>query len=294
MNENNYTMYRFYATLLFLFISSLSLSAQTETSAQNCIVIMGDSLPAGTFVALLPGTGVTVLQSERVSHLLDDALQEANLLHYGIYDLSLGASAITDPNAEPYLTSREFFLGRSLNCRYVVIFPFMNDLYVSDDGETGLAIYQNGLNFMLENIQQYSPDSNIILMNYYASTLEGAGSATYGEDVSGEHVLAMNTIHLALCGDDFKITCIALDQFLIPIENYLVGAIYRDDYATIGYTLRNPDEESMLDAYWANSPNNPIYGDGLHLNPDGQAFVILALMQLFDLIDPLNFAPILQ
>lgn len=287
-------MQRFYATLLFLFISSITLSAQTETPAENCIAIMGDSLPAGTFVAILPGTGVTVLQSERVSHLLDDALQEANLLHYGIYDLSLGASAITDPNAEPYLTSREFFLGRSLNCRYVVIFPFLNDLYISDDGETGIIIYQTGLSFMLENIRQHSPDSNIILMNYYATTLQGAGNATYGEDVSGEHVTAMNNLHLAFCGDDLKITCMALDQFLIPIENYVAGAISQEDYATAGYTLINPDEQTMLDAYWTNTPNNPIYGDGLHLNPDGQAFVVLALMQLFELIDPLNFAPILE
>lgn len=287
-------MQRFCATLLLLFIRSLMISAQTEASAENCIVIMGDSLPAGTFVALLPGTGVTVLQSERVSYLLDDALQEANLLHYGIYDLSLGASAITDPNAEPYLTSREFFLGRSLNCRYVVIFPFLNDLYISDDGETGLLIYQNGLNFMLENIRENSPDSNIILMNYYASTLDGAGNMTYGEDVLLEHVKAMNEAHLVSCGNDLKITCMALEQFLIPIENYVVGAISQDDYTTIGYTVRNPDEQSMLDAYWANSPNNPIYGDGLHLNPDGQAFVVQALMQLFDLIDPLNFTPILQ
>ncbi|MEO0599090.1 MAG: hypothetical protein AAF126_23475, partial [Chloroflexota bacterium] len=47
--------------------------AQAQTSAMPCVAIMGDSLPAGAFVAQIPGTGVTVLESKPIVDVLDTA-----------------------------------------------------------------------------------------------------------------------------------------------------------------------------------------------------------------------------
>lgn len=287
-------MRRFYLALCIFIFSSISVSAQSSLTAQNCIAIMGDSLPAGTFVAEVPGTGVTVLQSRHIAYILDDALQARNMIHYGIYDLSLSASAITDPNAEPYLTSREFFLGRQLNCRFVVIFPFLNDLYTTDDGSTGQAIYQAGITTMLTGIRTNSPSSHIILMNYYHSNLQGVGDRTYGGNVTPSHVAGLNTIHQNACTADVNITCLATASVLDPIQSHVVGNISRTNYQTFRYSLVNPADQGMLDTYWANTPNNVIYGDGIHLNPDGQVRIVATLMGLFATLEPLNFAPILR
>lgn len=288
-------MTRYYLTAKILLFLSITLSAQTLTAAQNCIAIMGDSLPAGTFVAQVPGTGVTVLQSRRIAQILDDALQARDLIHYGIYDLSLAASAITDPNAEPYLTSREYFLGRSLNCRYVVIFPFLNDLYTTDDGgDSGRAIYNAGLNNLVTGIRNTSPDSNIVLMGFYRPILLGAGPDTYGGDVTVAHVIALNNIHQDICADDFKVYCLSLTDLLNPVSDYVVGNISQNDYEIFRFSLVNPADQWMLDSYWQNQPTSVIYGDGVHLNPTGQVLVVGTLMSAFATIDPVNFAPILQ
>ena len=293
MDEGFIMMRRFYLVLCVFLFSSISLSAQTGIAPQNCIAIMGDSLPAGTFVAEVPGTGVTVLQSRHVAYILDDALQARDLIHYGVYDLSLSASAITDPNSEPYLTSREFFLGRQLNCRFVVIFPFLNDLYSSDDDTTGQAIYQAGLTNMLSNIRSNSPNSHIILMNFYHSTLLGVGDATYGNNVTVAHVAGLNILHQNACAVDVQITCLSTASILNPIQDYVVGNISRQDYELFSYSVVDPTTQSMLDTYWANTPNNVIYGDGLHLNPNGQVRIVGTLMSLFSSLEPINFAPIL-
>lgn len=287
-------MRRFYLALCVLIFSSISLSAQTSLTAQNCIAIMGDSLPAGTFVAEIPGTGVTVLQSRHVAYILDDALQARDLIHYGVYDLSLSASAITDPNAEPYLTSREYFIGRELNCRFVVIFPFLNDLYTTDDGSTDQAIYQAGMTTMLSGIRTNSPNSHIIVMNYYHSFLQGVGDRTYGGDVTPAHVASLNMVHQNACTADDNITCLSTASVLSPINDYVVSNISRTDYQTFRYSLANPADQAMLDTYWANTPNNVIYGDGIHLNPNGQVRIVATLMGLFSTLEPLNFAPILR
>ncbi|MGB7337798.1 MAG: SGNH/GDSL hydrolase family protein [Phototrophicaceae bacterium] len=277
-----------------LTVSGVVQGQSSVWGADNCIVILGDSLPAGTFVAILPGTGVTVLQGERLAHQLDDALQAENLIHYGIYDLSIGASGIVAPNTEPYLTSRELFIGSRLNCRYVVIFPFLNDLYRSDDTPDGIANYAMGVQALVTEVRDGSPDSQIILMDYYATTLGGAGVMTYGEDVSETHVDAMNAVHLSICIDTIFITCFATGDYLHPIDAFVIGEIYQTEYADIGYTLRNPDDQVLIDGYWRNTPNNPIYGDSLHLNTAGQAIIIDILMQYFFALDPINFAPILD
>ncbi|MEO1288862.1 MAG: hypothetical protein AAFV93_13935, partial [Chloroflexota bacterium] len=263
-------------------------------SAQYNYPLMGDSLPAGTFVANLPATGVTVLQGERISHLLDDALREADLLHYGIYDLSLGASSLTAPNSEPYLQSREAVLGSALNCRFVVIFPFLNDLYIADDSDDGIATYGEAMQDLVTLIREGSPDSQIIVMDYYVTSLQGAGNMTYGEDVSALHVTFMNEAHGILCDTDAQVTCLATNTLLLPITEYVVGSISQADYGEAAYVVVNPNDQAMIDAFWASTPNNPILGDGLHFNPAGQARIVEALMTRFTELDPVQFAPFLQ
>lgn len=287
-------MTRLALIILLLSLTTVSLSAQSTTSAQNCIAVMGDSLPQGNFVSQLPGTAVVVLQSRQVAQILDDALQARDLIHYGIYDLSLSASGIVDPDAEQYLESREYLLGRSLNCRYTVIFPFLNDLYNADNLNTGITDYQRGLTEMLNGIRTESPDSNIILMSFYHTTLMGVGNETYGDNVSVAHVEGMNAVHDNTCGTNPMIHCLPMDELLNPIENYVVSRITRDNYQTFGYRPVNLEDQATIDAYWANDPAAIIFGDGLHLNTDGQVRVVATLMSYFSQIDPINFAPILQ
>lgn len=287
-------MLRKLGIIVVLLLFNSLIFAQSGSAANDCVSIMGDSLPAGTFVAEVPQTGVTVLQSREVSHILHDAFQARDWLHIGIYDLSLAASALADANAEPYLTSREFVLGQSLNCRAVVIFPFLNDLYAAQNGDSSATNYSIAMSSMIRDIRTNSPDSHIILMNFYLTTLQGAGEATYGDNVTANHVLAMNNTHQALCEADDAVNCLSLMSILNPIQDYVVGAISQQDYQTLRFNLVNTGDQWMLDGYWQNTPNNVIYGDGLHLNPDGQVRIIATLMQYFTTIDPINFAPILQ
>lgn len=287
-------MTRFALIIILLSLTGVSLSAQSTTSAQNCIAIMGDSLPEGTFVAQIPGVAVTVLQSRQIASILDDALQARDLIHYGIYDLSLAASAIIDPDAEAYLTSREYLFGRELNCRFTVVFPFLNDLYHADNFNTGITDYQAGLNDLLEGIRSNSPDSRIILMNFYHTTLVGVGNETYGADVSVAHVTGMNAVHNSFCDSDAVIYCLPLDELFVPIEDYVVRRITADNYQTFSYRPVNPDDAVTIDSHWVNNASAVIFGDGLHLNPDGQVGIVVTLMSYFYQIDPINFAPILQ
>lgn len=267
-------------------------SAQAQTSAMPCVAIMGDSLPAGAFVAQIPGTGVTVLESKPIVDVLDTAFAGRDWYHIGIYDLSVAASALTHPEIIVYPTTAQFNLGASLNCQAVLIFPFMNDLYISDDTLMGVADYGSALNTMLGTIRADSPNSDIILLSFFHTTLGGLGGATYGDDVTVAHVRAMNTHHDIACSADVQITCVSLLELFQPVENYVVGAITPEAYAERRYSPQNPADQTMLDAYWASNPAGSLLGDNLHLSPEGKTTIVATLMREFTVLEPVNFAPL--
>jgi len=279
--------------LVFLWVSVSSVPfSQAQTSAMPCVAIMGDSLPAGAFVTQIPGTGVTVLESRPIVDVLDTAFAARDWHHLGIYDLSVGASALTHPDLVTYPTTAQFNLGASLNCQAVVIFPFMNDLYINDDRLMGVIDYGTALETMLETIREESPNSDIILLSFFHTTLGGLGGATYGDDVTVAHVRAMNARHDIACGADEQVTCISLLDLFQPVENFVVGTITPEAYDERRYRPQNPADQTMLDAYWASNPAGALLGDNLHLGPEGKTTIVATLMSAFVAIDPVNFAPL--
>lgn len=266
--------------------------SEAQIGSQPCVAIMGDSLPAGTFVAQIPGTGVTVLQSKPIVDVLDDAFQARDLQHLGIYDLSVGASALTHPELVAYPTTAQFSLGEALNCQAVVIFPFMNDLYISDDTTDGIATYRSALDDMLGSLREESPNSTIFLLSFYHTTLGGLGSATYGADVTIGQVRAMNEQHDAVCTADGQVYCVSLLDLFLPVSDYVVGTITPDDYAQRRYRVVNPADQVMLDAYWASNPDGNLIGDSLHLGPVGKTTIVATLMSEFARVHPVRFAPL--
>lgn len=264
----------------------------SATHAQACVSIMGDSLPAGTFVAMLPGTGVTVLEAQSFASVLDEAFHAREWFHIGIYDLSLSASAIAS-NATLYQDSPQFHLGRELNCLAVLVFPFFNDLYALQNTDMPISLYQSQLETFLTDIQINSPHSRIYLLDFYYTRLQGAGPDTYGNDISFAQVQSINAIHEGVCRDREAVNCVSLLYSMRPVENYVVGAISPTMYATAGYRPLRLEDQTMLDNYWAHTPNGDILGDGLHLNPLGQATIAEMMTNLWAISDPVNFAPLL-
>src|SRR5690606_26500078 len=94
-------------TLIFSCLLAMPVSAQS-TELEDCILIIGDSIPAGHAVSEVPGFGFPVLVSEPFSRVLDRFYNEINITHIGIYNLAVGASSLSPTSEIRYQDTMQY------------------------------------------------------------------------------------------------------------------------------------------------------------------------------------------
>ena len=260
-------------------------------SLDNCIMVIGDSVARGTAVFEVPGRGFPVIQTMPFSRFLDATLNEYGAYHIGVYDLSVAEASLA--GALPYTTTPEYRFGLTQNCRFVVIFPWLNELsrLANPDFSAStmglLASFVNGF-------RQANLNSTIILINYYSVATSSLGNMIYEGSITADSIRIANEAINSACGANGMINAIGgvscMDiASLYSGDEHVFTSLDRNSYAELEYTVLREEDVPLIDFYWQETPDGLIFGDGVHLNHIGKTLLADALANHLLILDETVF-----
>lgn len=271
----------------FIFAVFCVLAADKVTGnaqpVENCIVIVGDSIPHGTAVFEVPGHGFPVIQTRPFSFFLHDVLQSIHALYVGVYDLSAPATALTGES--PYAATPQYAMALTRSCRFVVIFPWLIELRsLNLDPERS---YIDHLVELVGAFQAASPQSQIVVMNYYPVVTTTLGDTIYGGSVTQESVTLVNQMLSEACAGGVLagVSCMDISGLFLD-GSHVFTSLSQEQYVTAAYSPVNVEDTTMLELFWAEQPEGVILGDGVHLNAQGKAQLAEALVVFLYELDP--------
>lgn len=279
-----------FATILMIVLPS---TAQ-EDSLEDCILIIGDSIPAGQAVSRVPGYGFPVIVSEPFSHVLDTYYNELGITHMGIYNLSVGASSLGTGSNVRYFDTPQFDFAITKRCQFVVIFPFINDLPNSTD-TTAVNNHIQRLEQLIAALQSNSPQTQVLVLDYYRVVVTELGERVYGNTISPPVIGAMNQNLSAACtptdllGARRNVTCFHIEPYLLPLDDVLMRSITQTQFYAEGFYADDGQGQAWLTEFWGNNPNSPIDVDGVHLNSNGKRRLAIAVHNALQTINPSAF-----
>lgn len=278
--------------LLVLVVSGHTLGQSESFAAlERCITIVGDSTARGTAVVEVPGHGFPVIQTDPFAYALDDALREADALHIGIYDYSVEAVGLTGERV--YSVTAEYDFALRSPCRYVVIFPWLNELPAATDPAARVAAQDAtiaALSRLVIAFRSASPAAHIVLLSYYSVPVTSLGQTIYAERIQPDNIASMNQRLFTDCAPEGalgmlgNLTCLDIDTplraaFPDPVAGgYTLDALTQPAFEAAGYTPLDEAGVGMLAAYWGDNPDGAIRGDNVHLNAAGKAALAEALL----------------
>jgi lysophospholipase L1-like esterase len=282
MNHKQHYIINF---ICYFFILGMGLplphSQGSDLSTDSCIAIVGDSLAQGRQVIQLPGVNYFQIDTVSFAHVLDQLLNERRYYHLGLYDLTMPASGLV--SADIYTYTREYDFLLSTRCRFVVIFPWINDLFATVS-DTGVEVYRTAITRMVRAIHNASNRTQIVLMNYYFAALTDAGKATYLSELTPEHVHTLNIYHENLCDLLDYLTCFDTESLLFPIEDYVSITIDLEEYQSFEYQSIDINVQAII--YQQLRSGQILYADGIHLNIEGKRRLADHLTEHIEIIDP--------
>ncbi|MEQ8671639.1 MAG: hypothetical protein RLP44_25555 [Aggregatilineales bacterium] len=264
----------------------IPLHAQETINNADCFMLVGDSIPGGSAVFEVPGQGFPVLQTPPFAEFFDIAVHDVGAYHLGIYDLSVEASSLT--GTLPYTTTPAYQFALTNACRYVVIFPWLNELrgMVS---ESYITPYIGLVANFVSTFRQANAESIIVLMNYYPTATSLLGDRIYEGSVSPTTIQRANTALSVACAPDGLIGLIenvyCMDiSTLYSSDTHVSTTLDRTTYSDFGYSTVNEADSALIDIYWSENPEGLIFGDGVHLNETGKQILADALINQFTAI----------
>jgi hypothetical protein len=250
---------------------------------QDCILIVGDSVAYGTLVVEIPTVGFAVVRTKPFSLYLDELLRITEAIHFGIYDLTVEAKSLAGP--DPYTLTAEYQKAVSTYCRFVLVFPWLNDL--GNPAFTAQPeLYVQPLAQFVGGLLEGKPESRAVVMGYYRMQPAPFAAATYGGGVSDDHILRLNAALAAACAEGGALAQVgAVTYFdtqaaLMTLgEPYTLGALSSVDfYASLYQPLPAPDA-SLFEVYWRDNPTGQVNADGVHLTGAAKNLLANALYQ---------------
>lgn len=284
--------------ILVVTISGFAQAGEKTSLVQDCIAVVGDSGAYGTVIFELPGQGFAVVRTRPFSLILDDHLAAKEAIHFGIYDLSVAASSLGSET--PYSASEQYRSLRSQNCRFVIIFPWINDLsnldYMADPDR-----YVNTMASFIQRLVKKTPHSHVIIIGYYYMQPASFAPKAYGEGLSNDNVARFNAALFSACDlngrltEVGQVTCIDPN---VPFAEaglpYLMSVYTEINFPPLVFEPLDADETAFLNTYWYNNPGGYIIADGVHLSNDGKSILADALYQHFLRLDPAAMQPFMD
>lgn len=259
-------------------------------SGENCISLIGDSVPHGEVVYIIPGHGFAILRMPPLSLILQEALNKRGLGYLEVRDRSSSAAFLSELGKNPYSETPECAALLEDRCRLTVIMPWVNDMSIPR--EDAAAAHIEDLAAFVERLGRHNNGNHVLVLGFYY----GQPSDFAKEHAPGyfdENITAFNDALFAACepegalGDFSNVTCMeTAPLFTDPDNTHVALGIGREALLAALYEPIPADVQPFFETYWRTHPNAEVYGDGVHLSETGKAILAQALVDEFLRLEP--------
>ncbi len=249
-------------------------SPRSNTGHDNklCVALASDSNGYGHVTYQIPEGQVAISYVIQLWIPMQKALIDVGLTDYAVVDGSLSAGALTGIDATSYLDSVPYATVLAAHCAVVTVGPFMPDVAA---GKAQPRDYILKLRQMIGALVAATPDSKILILNYYYTRRADFTVSNSGAGMTAERIAAFNAALAEACGFDAKlgsipqVVCIDTTLFFDGMtESYVLGVTSKADYDASFY--RRNRYTPLIDDYWAQHPDGALIGDGIHLSLAGR------------------------
>ena len=287
-------MQKLWLMLVFisLVVSNAPVGAQSGTVAtNNCISVVGDSIPYGSVVFMLPGQGFAVIRTKPLAVVLQEELAAQGMGHIEVRDRSVAAANLSPLGKTPYQDDPTYVELLRDNCRFIVMPGWNNELNVYGPAEAEL--YVDNLHDFARLWHNINPHTQILMLSHYwgqpQEFVEG-----YGVGVTLENYTAHLEAFRAACEPEGRLALLAgiwcmdvppLFEGISPAD-YVVLARTRQQLNVMLYEPIPAEFVPLLEVYFREHPNDPIYGDGVHFSAAGKLIYAQAIIRRLLEIEP--------
>lgn len=279
-------------------LPELNIALPTETdlppepaqTTENCVSLVGDSVPYGDVVYMVPGHGFGVLRYTPLSVRLQEQLEKNGLGYLEVRDRTASAAFLSEDGKFPYFAMDEYQSLLQDRCRFIVLMPWINDLSV--ERENGAEAHIAEMQGFLETLHDNSPDSEILALGFYYGVRADFVEA-FAPGYTDENITAFNAAFFAACDRDGawgaidQVSCLAIDPLFADLEYEHV--VQNGTQAMVEANLYEPipdDVAPFFEVYWRDNPAGEVVGDGVHLSELGKELLTQAIVVQMLWIEP--------
>jgi len=262
------------------FTGGLRAQAPPPASEHPCLALVGDSIPYGSVVYIIPGHGFAILRLPPLSLALQAALDERGHA-WQVRDFSAEAAFLSEAGRKPYVDFPVYQELLAADCPLTLIMPWVNDMSIERPNPVRAHI--NDLAAFIETLQRANPAGRIVLLGFY----DGQPSDFAKQHAAGfttENVILYNRALEAACEPNGVLgragfLCMPTAPLFEDLENAHVAlGASREDVLNFIYEPIPPDVLPLFEVYWRDNPQGLVYGDGVHLNAFGKALLSEAVV----------------
>jgi len=261
---------------------ALWLALTQPSPPENCLSVVGDSIPYGDVVYMVPGHGFGILRATPLSDVLQDFLPQYGLDDLEIRDRSASAAYLSDLGRFPYHQMDAYPALLNDHCRFTVIMPWANDMSIERDHAA--AAHVDDLIALVEELQAANPQGQIIILGFYYAHRADFVEA-YAPHYTDENVDLFNEALFAACERDQElgryrqVSCMDTTRLFIGLDNqHVVLNDTQERVLSILYEEIPADVAPYFETFWRDNPNGLVIGDGVHLSEEGKVILAEAII----------------
>lgn len=258
-------------------------TSHAASPVRNCISIVGDSIPEGRLVVMVPGHGFPVLKTASMAEVLQTTLAAYGVSEMPVYDRSVGAANLSDLGVSPYTQTDTYRSLLSDQCRLILIFPWNNDLNVVHPN--GATDYVEDIARFVQRLRMINPHGHVVVMTHYWGQPQSFVPG-FGVGVTVEHYLELVQVVAAACAADGRlrmlgnVSCLETQPIFGAMGNsFVILERTQDELMAILNEAPPPEVQDMLDVFWRENAGASVSGDGVHLSPEGKAALAEGIIQ---------------
>lgn len=256
-------------------------------SAGACISVVGDSMPYGDIVYMIPDRGFMTVQMKPFSAILTSQLAGRNIT---VVDRTAPATYISSNSQKPYMQTPAYQALLQDKCLFTVITPWINDLNLTRADSA--SVHVDDLVIFMSALNQANPNGKILLLGFYYGQ-PAEFTSKYATGYTSDNVNAFNQRLFEACAPGGRIavlgnvTCQPLqDALWAGGSGVFSGAMQRDMLLASLHGAVPPEAQPLLDDFWNSQPQGAIVGDGIHLSEQGKTVLAQFVISQLMAIDP--------
>lgn len=266
-------------------------TASWPLPTNNCISVVGDSIPYGSVVFKVPGHGFPVIRTTPLAVELQQHLDARGMSYIRVYDRSVPAANLSPLGKTPYHDTSAYDALLQDQCRFVVMPGWNNDLNVVRPNSA--EAYVNDILDFTRQLHISNPHTHIALLSHYwgqpQDFVEGYGvGVTYQNYEAHVQALLNACLPMGRVGQTAKHSCLETQPIFMGMApaSFVVLQRSQQQFYQMLWEPVPAAVQPFFDVYWSQNPGAPVYGDGVHLSANGKQVYVDAIVNHLLLIDP--------